>query len=390
MRDTFLDYNRPDVTDREVEAVVEAVRSYWITRGPRVGRFEQALATYIGQPNLVVVNSCTAALHLALVAAGIGPGDEVITTPLTFAASVNVILHVGATPVLADVHRDTGLLDVEAVRAAITPRTRAVIPVDYAGFAVDLDAFSALCQEHELTMVEDAAHAIATRYKGRLIGSDPHFAAFSFYATKNLATGEGGALACPTPALQDKVRLLSSHGMTKTAWNRYTEAGSWYYEIQEPGYKYNMTDLQAALGLVQLERLEQLQRRRAEIAGAFNEAFANDPAFKPPVTPPHVDPAWHIYPLRIRSEALTINRDQFFEELKAQKIGCSVHFIPIHFHPYYHDRFGWPEGSLPHAEAYFREEISLPLYPGMSDADVADVIEAVTGVADAHRRPLRS
>ncbi|MGC8489735.1 MAG: DegT/DnrJ/EryC1/StrS family aminotransferase [Clostridia bacterium] len=385
MRTTFLDYNRPDVTDREVSAVVDAVRSYWLTRGPRVGQFEQALRTFIGQPNLVVMNSCTAALHLALVAAGIGPGDEVITTPLTFAASVNVILHVGATPVLADVHPETGLLDVDAVRAAITPRTRAVLPVDYAGFAVDLDAFRELCKSRDLVLVEDAAHAIATRYKGRLVGSYDHFAAFSFYATKNLATGEGGALSCPTPEMAERVRLLSSHGMSKNAWSRYTEAGSWYYEIHEAGYKYNMTDLQAALGLVQLERLHALQDRRAEIARAFNDAFAQDPALVPPVTPPDVEPAWHIYPLRIREQALTINRDRFFEELKARQIGCSVHFIPIHFHPYYHERFGWPEGSYPNAEAYFRGEISLPLYPGMSDQDVADVVEAVRGVAAEHR-----
>jgi len=262
----------------------------------------------------------------------------------------------------------------------------AVMPVDYAGFAVDVDAFRALAAEAGLTLIEDAAHAIATRYKGKLVGSFDHFAAFSFYATKNLATGEGGALACPSPETADRVRMLSSHGMTKNAWSRYTEAGSWYYEIQAPGFKYNMTDLQAALGLVQLERLDELQRRRTSIAAAFNRAFADDPALLPPVTPPDVEPAWHIYPLRIREEALTIDRDRFFEALKARKIGCSVHFIPIHFHPYYRERYGWSRGAFPNAEAYFRGEISLPLYPGMSDEDVNDVIEAVKEVADEHRR----
>jgi dTDP-4-amino-4,6-dideoxygalactose transaminase len=263
MRETFLDYNRPAVTEAEVDAVVDAVRSLWLTRGPRVGQFEAALADYLHAPHVVAVNSCTAALHLALVAAGIGPGDEVVTTPITFAASVNVIIHVGATPVLADVDEATGLLDPRAAEAALTPRTRAILPVDYAGFAADLDAFRALADAHRLVLVEDAAHAIATRYRGRLVGQDGHWTAFSFYATKNLATGEGGALVCPDEGAAEQVRQLSLHGMSKNAWNRYTEHGSWYYEIVAPGFKYNMTDIQAALGLVQLGRLDALQARRS-------------------------------------------------------------------------------------------------------------------------------
>jgi dTDP-4-amino-4,6-dideoxygalactose transaminase len=386
MRETFLDYNRPDVTEAEVEAVADAVRSFWLTRGPRVGQFEAALAAYLHAPHVVAVSSCTAALHLALVAAGVGPGDEVVTTPLTFAASVNVIIHAGATPVLADVDPATGLLDPVAAEAAVTERTRAVLPVDYAGFAVDVDAFRALTAPRGLALVEDAAHAMATRYRGRRVGEDGHWTAFSFYATKNLATGEGGALVCPDAEQADRVRVLSAHGMTKNAWNRYSETGSWYYEILAAGFKYNMTDLQAALGLVQLSRLESLQARRAAIAAVFNAGFADNAALETPVTPPGVDPAWHLYPLRLREEALTINRDQFFEELKARRIGCSVHFIPIHFHPYYRDRYGWRAGAYPHAESYFRREISLPLYPSMTDADAQDVVEAVNEVVMQHRR----
>jgi dTDP-4-amino-4,6-dideoxygalactose transaminase len=386
MRETFLDYNRPAVTDAEVEAVVDAVRSLWLTRGPRVGRFEAALADYLHAPHVVAVNSCTAALHLALVAAGIGPGDEVVTTPITFAASVNVIIHVGATPVLADVDEATGLLDPKAAEAALTPRTRAILPVDYAGFAVDLDVFRALADAHRLALVEDAAHAIATRYRGRLVGQDGHWTAFSFYATKNLATGEGGALVCPDEEAAERVRQLSLHGMSKNAWNRYTEHGSWYYEIVAPGFKYNMTDIQAALGLVQLGRLDTLQARRTQIAGMFNAAFADHPALAVPKWPEDVVPAWHLYPLRIRPEALTINRDQFFEELKRRRIGCSVHFIPIHLHPYYRERYGWQPGQFPRAEAFFAREISLPLYPDMSDQDAVDVVEAVLDVARRFRR----
>jgi dTDP-4-amino-4,6-dideoxygalactose transaminase len=385
-RSTFLLYNRPDITEEEVNAVVAAVRSGWITRGPKVGEFERALSQYLDGGRVVALNSCTAGLHLALLAAGIGPGDEVVTTPLTFAASVNVILHVGATPVLADVDPATGVLDPDAARAAITARTRAVMPVDYAGHPVDMDAFLTLSRERGVAIIEDAAHAISTTYRGRRVGTWPWFTAFSFYATKNLATGEGGALVCPDAASEERVRVLSSHGMTHNAWARYSETGSWYYEITEAGFKYNMTDLQAAMGLVQLRRLASLQARRAAIADAFNTAFADDPALEIPSVAPWAGMAWHIYPLRIRPEHLTIDRDRFIEALKARNIGTSVHFIPIHYHPYYRDRFGWRRGMFPAAEDYFAREISLPLYPSMTEEDVADVIAAVKEVADLHRR----
>lgn len=384
MRGQFLPYNRPDMTEAEAGAVADVVRSLWITRGPRVSQFEAALARYLGTAHVVALNSCTAGLHLALVAAGLGPGDEVITTPLTFAASVNVIEHVGATPVLADIDPRTGCLDPQRVETAVTHRTRAILPVDYAGHPVDLDAFDALARRHDLTLVEDAAHAIAATYHGEKIGQRAQFTAFSFYATKNLATGEGGALVCPDQASEDRVRMLSLHGMSQNAWARYSQSGSWYYEIEAPGFKYNMTDVQAAMGLVQLERLEGMQARRRAIARAYHQAFSTHPALEVPFVAPNIGMAWHIYPLRIRPEHLTINRDQFIHELHALNIGTSVHFIPIHYHPYYRDRYGWAPGQFPVAEEYFFREISLPLYPTMSDADVQDVKDAVLGVAERY------
>jgi dTDP-4-amino-4,6-dideoxygalactose transaminase len=386
VRSEFLLYNRPDLTAEEVEAVRDAVRSGWISRGPRVGEFEQALSAYLDGARVVALNSCTAGLHLALIAAGIGAGDEVITTPLTFAASVNVILHVGATPVLVDVRPDTGCLDPEQAHAAVTGRTRALMPVDYAGHPADLTELAAVAGRHGLQMVEDAAHAISTTLDGRKVGTWPWFTAFSFYATKNLATGEGGALVCPDAATEERVRVLSSHGMTKNAWTRYSEAGSWFYEITEPGYKYNMTDLQAAMGLVQLRRLSAMQDRRRQIAEAFNAAFSADPALEIPGVLSNAGMAWHIYPLRIHPEHLTIDRNRFIEELKARKIGTSVHFIPIHYHPYYRDRFGWRPGLFPVAEDYFQREISLPLYPSMTDSEVEDVVQAVLEVSALYHR----
>ena len=380
MRDTFLMYNRADVTEEEVLAVADAVRSGWISRGPRVGAFEKALATYLGVPHVVALNSCTAGLHLALIAAGVGPGDEVVTSPLTFAASVNVILHVGATPVLADVDPDTGCLDPAATESQIGDRTRALLPVDYAGHPARLDAFHAMAARHDLVVVEDAAHAISAAWDDRLVGSWPGYTAFSFYATKNLATGEGGLLVCPDEDAERRVRVLSSHGMSANAWSRYSQAGSWFYEVTAPGYKYNMTDLQAAMGLVQLKRLAGMQARRTTIAETFNRAFQDNPALQIPRVDPRARAAWHIYPLRIVPDALTIGRDQVIEELNARNIGTSVHFIPIHFHPYYRDRFDWRPGMFPVAEDYFAREISLPLYPGMTDEDVADVVAAVEEV----------
>lgn len=384
-RGQFLPFALPTIGDEEINEVVDTLRSQWITTGPKTKRFEAEFAAYLGAPGALALNSCTAGLHTALVTLGIGPGDEVITTPMTFAASVNVIEHVHARPVLVDVEPDTLNIDPRAVEAAITPRTKAILPVHFAGHPVDLDALHALAGAHRATIVEDAAHALPAAYRGRRIGSGANPVAFSFYATKNLTTAEGGMLTAD-PAFLDRARIVSLHGMSRDAWKRYDQGGSWRYDVLLPGFKYNMTDIQAALGLWQLRKLERFQQRRREVVQCYQHAFANEPALELPVERPDVTHAWHLYVLRLRPEALRIGRDRFIEELTRRNIGTSVHFIPIHLHPYYRDKYGYVPGRFPRALASFERMLSLPLHPRLSDADVADVIEAVIDVARANRR----
>jgi dTDP-4-amino-4,6-dideoxygalactose transaminase len=383
-RSEFLPFSPPTIGEEEIQEVVDTLRSRWISTGPKAKRFESEFATYLQAPGALALNSCTAALHTALQALGLGPGDEVITTPLTFAASVNVIEHVGARPVLVDVEPDTLNIDPRAVAAAITPRTRALLPVHFAGHPADLDPLRALASTHGCAIVEDAAHALPACYKGRPIGSAGNPVAFSFYATKNLTTGEGGMLTAD-PEFLTRARVISLHGMSRDAYKRYDEGGSWFYEILLPGFKYNMTDIQAALGLWQLRKLAQFQQRRREIVGEYDRAFGAEPALELPVTRPDVEHAWHLYVLRLRTDGLTIGRDRFIQELAARNIGTSVHFIPIHIHPYYRDKYGFTPGSFPVAYRNYQRMLSLPLNPGMSDRDVSDVIEAVLDVVQSYR-----
>jgi len=383
-RSAFLPFSPPLIGEEEIREVVDTLRSSWITTGPKTKRFESEFATYVEAPGALALNSCTAALHTALVTLGIGPGDEVITTPLTFAASVNVIEHVGAQPVLVDVEPDTLNIDPGEVEAAITLRTRVILPVHYAGHPVNLDPLRALADRHRLALVEDAAHAVSARYKGRLIGSGANPAAFSFYATKNLTTAEGGMLT-GDPDFLARARVVSLHGMSRDAWKRYDKGGSWFYEVLLPGFKYNMTDIQAALGVCQLRKLEQFQHRRREVVSQYNRAFADEPALELPVTRPEVEHAWHLYVLRLRPEALTIDRDRFIQELAERNIGSSVHFIPIHLHPYYRDKYGFTPNTFPVAYDSYTRMLSLPLSAGLSDRDAGDVIEAVLDVVRSHR-----
>jgi dTDP-4-amino-4,6-dideoxygalactose transaminase len=383
-RSAFLPFSPPLIGDEEVREVVDTLRSSWITTGPKTKRFEAEFASYLQAPGALALSSCTAALHTALVTLGVGPGDEVITTTLTFAASVNVIEHVGARPVLVDVQPDTLNIDPDAVAAAVTPRTRAILPVHYAGHPVDLDPLCALARAHGLALVEDAAHAVPARYKGRPIGSGTNPTAFSFYATKNLTTAEGGMLT-GDPDFLARARIVSLHGMSRDAWKRYDKGGSWFYEVLLPGFKYNMTDIQAALGLCQLRKLAGFQERRRAIVAAYDRGFAEEPALELPVTRPDVEHAWHLYVLRLRPEALTLDRDRFVAELAARNIGTSVHFIPIHLHPYYRDKYGFAPDRFPVAWGSYRRMLSLPLSPALSDRDVSDVIEAVLDVARSHR-----
>ncbi|MHB1544413.1 MAG: DegT/DnrJ/EryC1/StrS family aminotransferase [Gammaproteobacteria bacterium] len=385
MRETFLSFSPPTVGEQEISAVSEVLRTAWITTGPRTAQFEREFAAFLGASGALALNSCTAALHTALVTLGIGPGDEVITTPMTFAASVNVIEHVGARPVLVDVQPDTLNIDPARIEPALTQRTRAILPVHYAGHPVDLDSIDELARIHRLVVLEDAAHALPSRYRGRHIGTGDRLVAFSFYATKNLTTAEGGMLTGPRDWLE-QAKVISLHGMSRDAWKRYEKGGNWFYEVVTPGFKYNMTDIQAALGLVQLHRLSGFQARRRAIVAQYQEAFSRSDVLQCPTERSDVESAWHLYVLRLRTETLRISRDSFIQELAKRNIGTSVHFIPIHAHPYYREKYGWKPMDFPVAYGNYERLVSLPLHPGLTDRDIQDIVEAVWDVADCFKR----
>lgn len=381
----FIPFSPPLIDEDDVAEVVNTLRSDWITTGPKTREFEKKFCEAFGCPAALAVNSCTAALHLALVVSGIGPGDEVITVSHTFCSTVNVIEHTGATPVLVDVEPDTLNMDPEKFRAAITPKTKAVIPVHYAGHPVELDTINAIAKEHGIVVIEDAAHPISGTYKGAYIGSSENPTAFSFYATKNLTTAEGGMLT-GTPEFIEKARVAHLHGMTKDALKRYEKGGSWKYEVVMPGFKYNMTDLQASLGLRQLDKLERFQARRREIVERYNAAFGQLPQLETPTERPEVTSSWHLYVIRLNLDTLKIDRDEFIEELKARNIGTSVHYISVHLHPYYRDKYGLKKEDLPVTSANFERIISLPLSARITDAEVDIVIEAVKDILAHHSR----
>jgi dTDP-4-amino-4,6-dideoxygalactose transaminase len=379
----------PDITEQEIEAVVETLRSGWLTTGPRVKRFEEAFAAYTGAPHAVALNSCTAALHMALSALDLRAGDEVITTPYTFVASAETVVYHGARPVFVDVDPHTLCLDPARIEAAITPRTRAIVPVDLAGHPAPLDEIMAIARAHGLKVVEDAAHATETWHKDRKVGAIADATAFSFYATKNLSTGEGGMLTCLDGELAARARVIALHGMSKDAWKRYDKGGSWFYEIVETGYKYNLTDLAAALGLVQLARIEEMRARRLRLKGILFEALGSQPdLFTLPATGEAEghQHAWHLFMLRLNREALAIDRARFIEEMAAREVAASVHFIPVHLHPWYRHTFGYQGGEFPVAEAEYAREISLPFFSAMSDSQAARVAEVCLDIARSHRR----
>ena len=394
VRASFLPFSLPLIGEEEIAEVIDSLRSGWITTGPKVKRFEDEFAQYIGCRHAIAVNSCTAALHVALTALGIGPDDEVIVPTLTFCSTANVVVHLGARPVLVDVGEDFNL-QPEAIERAITPRTKAIIPVHYSGQACDLASVYDIARRHKLAVVEDAAHAVGAEWDNRKIGVSPHtqvldsgkhIVCFSFYAIKNLTTGEGGMIVTSDNDLAERMRLLSLHGMNRDAWKRYSSAGSWFYEVQEAGYKDNMTDIQASLGIHQLKKLDRFIATRARYAGMYSEAFADMLEVEPPLVHPEGKHAWHLYVIKLVLERLKIDRAQFIEKLHAQNIGTSVHFIPVHLHPYYRERFGYKRGDLKHAEHLYDRIVSLPLYPGMTEDDVHDVIRAVRYVISANAR----
>ena len=383
-RSEFLSFSPPAIGPTEREEVMDTLQSNWITTGPKTNAFEARLQEYFGAPGVVALNSCTAGLHVGLLAMGIGPGDEVIVPTMTFCATANVVEHVGARPVLVDIARDTLNIDPAAAERAITDRTRAIVPVHYAGHPVDLDAILGLASHHNLQVLEDAAHAISAEYQGVKVGARRNLAAFSFYATKNLTTGEGGCLT-GDPELVDRARILGHHGMNRDAWKRFDQTGTWYYEVVVPGFKYNMTDVQASLGLRQLDRLSQFQSRRRELVALYHQHLSLLPEIELPVEREGVLSSWHLYVIKLNLDRLRISRNAFIEELKARKIGTSVHYLPAHMQPFYREKYGYQPDDCPAAAAAFDRIISLPLHPLLTNGDVADVVDAIGDIVSRHR-----
>jgi len=384
-RNRYLPFAAPLIGEEEIAEVVDTLRSDWITTGPKVASFEAEFAAAVSAPAALALNSCTAGLHTALAVRGVGPGDEVITTPLTFAATVNVVEHVGARPVLVDVEPDTLTIDATQIAAAISSRTRAIIPVHYAGHPADMDPIEVLAGAHRLLVLEDAAHALPARYRGRLVGSGSNPAAFSFYATKNLTTAEGGMLTGGSDFIA-RARILSLHGMSRNAATRYQAGGHWAYEILAPGFKYNMTDIAAALGLRQLAKADQFRARREEVAVRYTAGLGDLEEIEPPRERADRRHAWHLYPIRLRLDRLAIGRDEFGQALAARGVATSVHWRPLHMQPYYAQRYGYRAEDFPVAFREWRRLISLPIFPGMSDAAVDHVIAAVRDTAADGRR----
>ncbi|MBN2141651.1 MAG: DegT/DnrJ/EryC1/StrS family aminotransferase [Desulfovibrionaceae bacterium] len=379
-RDKFLVFGSPLIGEEEIREVEACLRSGWLGTGPKVARFEQDFATYRGAPAAAAVNSCTAGLHLSLLALRLEPGDEVVTTPLTFCATVNAVIHAGATPVLADVDPRTMNIDPEKVKEKIGPRTRAILPVHFAGRACDMDALCSLARDHGLRMVEDCAHAIETRYKGRPAGSFGDFGCFSFYVTKNVVTGEGGMVVAKRPEDLARIKTLALHGMSADAWKRFGDEGYRHYLVVEAGYKYNMTDIQAALGIHQLKRIEANAAKRRRIWETYDRELAGLPLTLPAVQEPDTVHARHLYTVLLDEEAAGLTRDEFLQAMTGQNIGVGVHYLSLGEHPYYQQRFGWSPGDCPAAADIGRRTVSLPLSAKLTDQDAADVIKAVKKV----------
>ena len=377
----FLPFALPEIGEEEIAEVVDTLRSGWVTTGPKARLFEQAFVDYLGDASLqaIAVNSATAGLHLALEALGIGPGDEVITTTHTFTATAEVVRYLGADVKLVDIDPATLNIDPAAIEAAITPRTKALMPVHYAGLSVDMDAIHAIAQKHGLKVVEDAAHALPTTWKGQTIGTlHSDAVVFSFYANKTMTTGEGGMLVTRDAALAARAKVMRLHGINRDAFDRFTaKVPSWYYEIVAPGFKYNLTDIAAAMGLHQLKRLPGFQTRREQIAARYDAALADLPLILPP-RPVHAGDlhSWHLYVVRLSDDA-TLNRDQLIESLFADGIGVSVHYIPLHLHPYWKERYELKPEQFPHSQKAYERMVTLPLYTRMTDDDVERVITAV-------------
>lgn len=385
-RESFLPFARPSVTDAEINEVVDTLRSGWLSVGPKTKQFEKEFPAAVNATYGVAVNSATSGLQLALEAVGVRPGDEVIVPDYSFTATAMVAVHLGARPVVVDVSPRTCNIDPAAIERAITPRTKAIVTVDIAGLAADFDPIMELARAHGLGVVDDAAHAFPATYKGRMIGSIADITSFSFYATKTLAVGDGGMLTTDNQDYAKRMAKMAMHGMDRDAWNRYGAHGSWQYEITAPGYKFNMSDISAAMGLAQLARRDWLLSQRQWIAARYTEAFSGIAELETPPDSTRDQHAWHLYMLRIHPERLRIDRATFIERLGDANIGVSVHFIPFHLHSYYRDTFGLRAEDYPVATDAYEREISLPIFPGMTQEDVDDVIGAVLDIVESNRR----
>ncbi len=373
----FIPFSRPWIDETEIEAVSQVLASKWISTGARVREFERAFAEYIGVKHAIAVSSCTAALHLSLVVSGVGVGDEVITTPYTFTATAEAIRYVGAKPVFVDIVPDTLNIDIDKVEQAVTPNTKAIMPVHIAGLPCDMDSLQDICQRHNLVLIDDAAHAIPTMYKGSYIGNLGDISCFSFYANKNMTTGEGGMITTNNDSLAEPLRTMRLHGIDKDAWARQSKRSIWRYDITTEGYKYNMTDIQAAMGLCQLMKLNKQHERRQMFAEIYQTELQKFSQIKTPFIPEtQNEHAWHLYIIQLQ----TGNRDNFVESLRDANIECSVHYIPLHLFEYYQKQYGYTVGDFPHAEAVFERVVSLPLHPGLTESDVHQVIDTISSV----------
>jgi len=379
-KDNFLVFGAPLIEEPEIEEVVDCMRRRWIGTGPKVHQFEKDFAVYKGAKNAVALNSCTAALHLAMFAAGIGPGDEVITTPMTFCATINSIIHCGATPVLVDCDRNTMNILPDEIEKKITGKTKAILPVHFGGRCCDMDSIMEIVRTFDLLLIEDCAHAIESEYHGRKAGTFGDIGCFSFYVTKNIITGEGGMVVTDDDRIAGRIKVLGLHGMSKDAWGRFSDEGYKHYQVIHAGYKYNMMDMQAAMGIHQLRRIDRYWEKRKSIWERYNKSFCDLPCFTPADTEPDTRHAYHLYTLLIDIDKLGRNRDWVLNALTGENIGVGVHYIPVHLHPFYQKSYRWKEGDFPNAEWIGERTISLPLSAALSEEDVSDVIEGVRKV----------
>jgi perosamine synthetase len=386
MKNDFLLFHKPFISEEEVDEIVDTVRSGWISMGPKTIRFEDNFSNYIGGKKSIAVSSWTAAGHLTLEAFGIKEGDEVIVPTMTFPATAEIVCYFKAKPVIVDVDEDTLNISLDAIEKAITPKTKAIIPVHYAGQPCDLTEIHDLARKHNLKVLEDAAHALPAEYKGEKIGTISDVTCFSFYATKTLSTGEGGMICTNNEEIAERCKIMRLHGINRDAWKRYTESGSWYYEVVAPGYKYNFTDLQASLGIPQLKKVDAMWESRKRIAAKYTEALKELDTIQLHTIKPDRDSSWHLFPVRLHLDRLTKNRAQIINELRQRNVGVGVHFMPVHQHLYYSETFNLNDDDYPVASAAFPRLMSLPIYPGMIDENVDRVIDVLTSTLYKFKR----